>query len=106
MDIEQPDARVVAAVKICCGLVSARGNFEGIRWVETGAVSAKDYHHVVVKDQNAPPLWARFLRDRTNRPNLQWPDRVIRYKVSEIRRPSGETDIVGTQRAGKTSQPD
>ena len=47
----------------------------GIRWTAD---------RIVVKDANAPPLWARFYEIGSNRPIFIGRDSVIRYNVSEI----------------------
>jgi PelA/Pel-15E family pectate lyase len=39
---------------------------------------------VVVQDQNAPPLWARFYEIETNRPFFCGRDGVKKYRLSEI----------------------
>ena len=38
----------------------------------------------VVKDPQAPPLWARFYEIGTNRPVFEGRDGVVRYSVLEI----------------------
>jgi PelA/Pel-15E family pectate lyase len=39
---------------------------------------------VVVKDPDAPPLWARFYEINTNRPLLADRDGTARYELAEI----------------------
>jgi len=51
---------------------------EGIRW------ETKGKEHTVVKDKNAPPIWARFYQIETMRPIFIGRDAVIRYDVAEI----------------------
>lgn len=50
----------------------------GIRWVR------KNGESVVVKDQTAPPIWARFYQIETLKPIFIGRDAVIKYAVSEI----------------------
>ncbi|HEX8737093.1 MAG TPA: pectate lyase [Pyrinomonadaceae bacterium] len=51
---------------------------EGIRWETKGA------EHKVVKDKNAPPIWARFYQIETMRPIFVGRDAIIKYDVAEI----------------------
>ena len=39
---------------------------------------------VIVRDENAPPLWARFSEIPTNRPIFCGRDGIIRYDIAEI----------------------
>ena len=50
----------------------------GIRWKK------KNGENIVVKDANAPPIWARFYELETMKPIFIGRDAVIRYDVSEI----------------------
>jgi PelA/Pel-15E family pectate lyase len=73
MDSGKPTPEIAAAVE---GAVEwfRQTQLKGIRWV----------NHRVVKDPNAPPLWARFYHIETNRPIFVGRDGVIRYDVAEI----------------------
>lgn len=51
---------------------------EGIRW------ERKNGESVVIKDKNAPPIWARFYQFETMKPIFVGRDAVIKYDVSEI----------------------
>ncbi len=51
---------------------------EGIRW------ERKNGESVVIKDKNAPPIWARFYQIETMKPIFIGRDAVIRYDVAEI----------------------
>jgi PelA/Pel-15E family pectate lyase len=51
---------------------------EGIRW------DTKSKEHAVVKDKNAPPIWARFYEIETMKPIFIGRDAVIKYDVMEI----------------------
>jgi PelA/Pel-15E family pectate lyase len=77
MDIETPDAAVVEAVEAAVAWFQAN-QLKGIRWERVGGDS------VVVKDNNAPPLWARFYDIKTMKPIFIGRDSVIHYDVKEI----------------------
>ncbi len=51
---------------------------EGIRW------ERKNGETVVIKDKNAPPIWARFYQIETMKPIFIGRDSIIKYDVSEI----------------------
>ncbi len=80
MAIEHPDARIIEAVESAVAWFKS-AQVEGTRWVETAGTPVD---HVVVADQNAPPLWARFYEIDTNRPIFSGRDSVIKYSVAEI----------------------
>ena len=50
----------------------------GLRWVRTNGENS------VVKDKNAPPVWARFYEIETMKPIFIGRDSIIRYDVSQI----------------------
>lgn len=50
----------------------------GIRW------ERKNGENVVVKDKNAPPIWARFYEIETMKPIFIGRDSLIKYDVSQI----------------------
>jgi len=80
MGIEHPGARVVEAVESAVTWFKS-AQLNGVRWVETAGTPVD---HVIVADQNAPPLWARFYEIDTNRPIFSGRDSVIKYSVAEI----------------------
>src|SRR5207248_4446511 len=80
MGIENPDARIVEAIESAVAWFKS-AQVKGTRWVETAGTPVD---HVVVADQNAPPLWARFYEIDTNRPIFSGRDSVIKYSVAEI----------------------
>ena len=55
-----------------------KNKLNGIRWVRTNGENA------VVKDKNAPPLWARYYEFETMKPIFLGRDSVIKYDVSQI----------------------
>jgi PelA/Pel-15E family pectate lyase len=57
----------------------------GIRWVERrDPKQPGGFERTVVKDDAAPPIWARFYEIGTNRPVFEGRDNVVRYSVMEI----------------------
>lgn len=83
MDIQHPDARVVLAIESAVAWFKS-AQLNGVRWIETPATSKQGYDHVLIADQNAPPLWARFYEIETNRPIFSGRDRLVKYDVAEI----------------------
>ena len=80
MGIEHPDARLIEAIESAVAWFKSV-QLNGIRWVET---AGPPVDHVLVADQNAQPLWARFYEIDTNRPIFSGRDSVIKYSVAEI----------------------
>jgi PelA/Pel-15E family pectate lyase len=84
MGVERPDARVVEAIESAVAWFRA-SQLSGIRWVEKEDKSQPGgFERTVVKDPQAPPLWARFNEIGTNRPVFEGRDGVVRYSVLEI----------------------
>ena len=59
-----------------------KNKLTGIRW-DTHKTAGGSYR-IVVKDPNAPPIWARFYEMETMRPIFIGRDAIIRYNVAEI----------------------
>jgi PelA/Pel-15E family pectate lyase len=77
MSIEQPTAKIIAAVDA------------GVNWFEavklTGIRETKvDGDKRIINDPDAPALWARFYEIGTNRPVFAGRDGVKRYSIAEI----------------------
>ena len=72
-----PSPEVVSAIESAVDWYR-RNKIEGIRWERRGADS------VVVKDKNAPPVWARFYQMETMKPIFIGRDGVIKYDVMQI----------------------
>jgi PelA/Pel-15E family pectate lyase len=72
-----PDAATIDAVESAIAWYRAN-QIKGIRWERRKGES------LVVKDKNAPPIWARFYEFETMKPIFIGRDAVIRYDVSEI----------------------
>lgn len=84
MGVERPDARIVAAVEAAVAWFNA-AQLSGIRWIEReDKTQPGGFERTVVKDPQAPPLWARFYEIGTNRPVFEGRDGVVRYSVLEI----------------------
>ena len=84
MGVERPDARVVESIEAAVAWFNA-AQLSGIRWIETEDKSvAGGIERSLVKDPQAPPLWARFYEIGTNRPVFEGRDGVVRYSVMEI----------------------
>jgi PelA/Pel-15E family pectate lyase len=84
MSVEQPDARVVKAVDSAIEWFKS-AQLSGIRWVEKrDPTKPGGFERTVVKDDAAPPIWARFYEIGTNRPVFEGRDNVVRYSVLEI----------------------
>ena len=80
MGIEHPKPRVIDAIESAVAWFRS-AQLKGIRWIERADGTVD---HLVVADQNAPPLWARFYEIETNRPIFSGRDSVIKYSVAEI----------------------
>lgn len=75
MSLEQPDARVLAAVHAAAAWINAN-KITGKRWDRNLAD--------VIDDASAPPLWARFYEIGTNRPLFGDRDNSVHYRLAEI----------------------
>lgn len=84
MGIERPSEQVTEAIKAAVAWFE-KTKITGIRYVERADASKiHGFDRVVVKDQNAGPLWARFYEIGTNRPIFIGRDARVRYDVAEI----------------------
>lgn len=75
----KPSAAKIDAVEAAVAWFRAN-QIKGIRWERVAG------ENKVVKDENAPPIWARFYEIGTMKPIFIGRDAVIRYDVSEIER--------------------
>ena len=73
----KPNQETIDAVESAIAWYRAN-KLSGIRWETKG----KEHH--VIKDKNAPPIWARFYQIETMKPIFIGRDAVIKYDVSEI----------------------
>lgn len=84
MGIEKPSPEIVMAVSSAIDWFKEH-KITGIkleRKQQPG--TAKGYDQIVVSDQNASPLWARFYELGTNRPIFCGRDGVVKYSIAEI----------------------
>jgi PelA/Pel-15E family pectate lyase len=77
MSLEHPSAEVTRAIEA------------GVRWYETAKLSGiretrQAGNKVIVKDPDAPPLWARFYEIDNNRPFFCGRDGVKKYDIADI----------------------
>jgi len=73
----RPDKEKIDAIESAIEWFRAN-RIEGIRWERIKG------ENTVVKDKNAPPIWARFYEIKTMKPIFIGRDSVIHYDVSEI----------------------
>ncbi len=74
---QNPTPEIINAVESAVKWFEA-SKVNGIRW------ERKNGDNVVVKDRNAPPIWARFYQIETMKPIFIGRDAVIKYDVSQI----------------------
>jgi PelA/Pel-15E family pectate lyase len=72
-----PDQATIDAIESAINWYRAN-KIEGIRW------ERRNGENSVIKDKNAPPIWARFYEIETMKPMFIGRDAVIHYDVSEI----------------------
>lgn len=84
MEIESPEAEVVAAVQEAVNWFE-RAGISGLRVDRINApLKPEGWDKVVIADTTAPVLWARFYEIGTNRPIFSGRDGVVRYKLGAI----------------------
>ena len=84
MGVENPNRQIVDAIESAVKWFE-KSEINGIRIIDKPDKNAlHGFDRVVVKDSNAPPLWARFYDIETNRPIFSGRDSVIKYNLSEI----------------------
>ena len=84
MSLEKPSPEVVQAVDWAVAWFEA-AKLKGIRVVvKADAKAPKGKDRVVVKDPDAPPLWARFYEIGTNRPIFADRDGVAKHELAAI----------------------
>jgi PelA/Pel-15E family pectate lyase len=84
MGIKQPNREVVEAIESAIAWFE-QSKITGHKWVERpdGSTPSR-MDRVLVSDNNAGPLWARFYDIETNRPIFAGRDSKIKYDVAEI----------------------
>jgi pectate lyase len=84
MSLEEPSPEVVAAVDGAAAWFES-AKLLGIRVERVkDAKAPKGWNKVVVKDRDAPPLWARFTEIGTGRPLFADRDGVAKYDLAQI----------------------
>jgi pectate lyase len=84
MSLESPSAEVRRAVEGSVAWFEG-AKLRGIRVVvESDAKSPTGKNRVVVKDADAPPLWARFYEIGSNRPIFSDRDGIAKHELNEI----------------------
>lgn len=73
----KPNQAVIDAIESAVNWYKAK-QIKGIRW------ERKNGENVVIKDKNAPPIWARFYEFETMKPIFIGRDGIIHYDISEI----------------------
>jgi len=91
IEIEKPDQRIVESVERGVEwLKSVESRGIVVKRVPASAVDFEkhtaDFDVIVVREQNAPPIWARHYEIDTDRPIFASRDGVKRYELSEISR--------------------
>jgi PelA/Pel-15E family pectate lyase len=74
---ETPTPEIRSAIEAAVSWLKAN-QLTGIRWERTSGQNS------VIKDSNAPPLWARFYEMETMKPIFIGRDSVIKYDVMQI----------------------
>lgn len=77
MEIEKPSPEVITSIEGAVTWFRVH-KITGIR------VDKKDGNRIIAKDQNAPPLWARFYDLKTGKPIFSGRDGIIKYSFHEI----------------------
>jgi len=83
MSFDKPTPEITRAIHAAAAWLE-KVKINGIRYKTVNVGGKRDY--VVVKDPNAPPIWARLYEIGTNRPIFGDRDRRIRYNVAHISR--------------------
>jgi PelA/Pel-15E family pectate lyase len=84
MSLDSPDARVIQSVQAAVEWFKT-AEIHGIRQdIRPDSRSPKGTNKVIVKDPDAPPMWARFYEIGTDRPMFVDRDGIPKYELSEI----------------------
>jgi PelA/Pel-15E family pectate lyase len=84
MGIEKPGPEVVRAIEAAVAWFR-ESKVSGIRVERKPAPGTpRGFDNVVVADESAPPLWARFYELGTNRPIFCGRDSVVKYSMADI----------------------
>jgi len=84
MGVEHPDERIIEAVESAVAWFK-ESKLSGIKVIEKPDSSFPNgFDRIVVEDDKAGPLWARFYDINTNRPIFSGRDSVIKKSLAEI----------------------
>jgi PelA/Pel-15E family pectate lyase len=84
MGLEHPDERIIEAVESAVAWFK-ESKLSGIKVIEKPDSSFPNgFDRIVVEDDKAGPLWARFYDINTNRPIFSGRDSVIKKSLAEI----------------------
>jgi len=84
MEIENPSPEIIESVQAAVAWFD-RVRITGIRQKRVPAPdSPRGFDKLIVKDPDAPPLWARFYEIPTLRPIFCSRDGIVRYSLAEI----------------------
>ena len=84
MSVENPTPQIVEAIESAIKWFQ-KSKLIGIRVVEKPDKNLpKGFDRVVIKDEKASPLWARFYEIETNRPIFTGRDGIVKYNYMEI----------------------
>jgi PelA/Pel-15E family pectate lyase len=84
MSVDNPSQEIKDSINAAIKWFEA-AKLTGIKVIEKpDAKQPRGYDRVVVKDKNAPPLWARFYQIETNKPIFSGRDGVIKNSIAEI----------------------
>jgi PelA/Pel-15E family pectate lyase len=84
MEIDNPGPEIIEAVQSAIAWFD-HSRLNGIRTViKRGESLERGFDRVIIKDDSAPPIWARFYQLGTNRPIFCGRDGVIKYSMAEI----------------------
>lgn len=84
MELDKPSPQIKGAIHAAMAWFEAAA-IHGTKVVQKPDPNLpKGYDRIVVKDESAPPMWARFYEIGTNRPIFCGRDGVIKYSLAEI----------------------
>jgi pectate lyase len=84
MSLDHPSPQIIAAVQGAIAWFEA-AKLTGIREIQVkDEKGPKGTNKVVIKDPNAPPIWARFYEIGTNKPIFSDRDGIAKHDIAEI----------------------
>jgi PelA/Pel-15E family pectate lyase len=83
MGIDNPTEEIVDSIQSAVAWFDSV-KLTGIRRINKPDDSEKGYDEVIIRDETAPPIWARFYQIGSNRPIFCGRDGKIKYAMAEI----------------------